>query len=259
MDPLHQFQINPIVQLIIAGFDVSFSNSALFMVVAALLVYGLLTHGMKARALVPGRLQSLAEMFYEFVANMVRENAGHDAKPYFPFVFTLFMFILFGNMLGMIPYTFTFTSHIIVTFTLAATVFVFVTVLALMKHGLHFFSFFMPHGAPIALAPILIPIEVISYLMRPVSLSIRLFANMMAGHTMLKVFAGFVISLAGALGVVGGVVGILPILLIAALTGLVPIAINVALTGFEFLVAFLQAYVFSILTCLYIRDALELH
>lgn len=247
MDPLHQFQINPIMQLIIAGYDVSFSNSALFMVVAVLLVYGLLTTGMKQRALVPGRLQSLAEMFYEFVAGMVRENAGHDAKPYFPFVFTLFMFILFGNMLGMIPYTFTFTSHIIVTFAMALTVFVFVTVLALMKHGLHFFSFFMPHGAPIALAPILIPIEVISYVMRPVSLSIRLFANMMAGHTMLKVFAGFTVLMISGLGSVGFLVGV------------VPIAINVALTGFEFLVAFLQAYVFSILTCLYIRDALELH
>ena len=247
MDPLHQFQINPIMQLVIAGYDVSFSNSALFMVIASLLVYGLLVHGMKARALVPGRLQSLAEMFYEFVAGMVRENAGADAKPYFPFVFTLFMFILFGNMLGMIPYTFTFTSHIIVTFALALTVFVFVTVLALMKHGLHFFSFFMPHGAPIALAPILIPIEVISYVMRPVSLSIRLFANMMAGHTMLKVFAGFTVLMIGGLGSVG------------FLAGIVPVAINIALTGFEFLVAFLQAYVFAILTCLYIRDALELH
>jgi len=247
LDPLHQFQINPIVQLVIAGYDVSFSNSALYMVIAVALIYSLLKYGMASRALVPGRLQSLAEMFYEFVANMVRDNAGHDAKPYFPFVFSIFMFVLFGNMLGMIPYTFTFTSHIIVTFTLAATVFVFVTVLALMKHGLHFFSFFMPHGAPIALAPILIPIEVISYLMRPVSLSIRLFANMMAGHTMLKVFAGFTVLMIGGLGSIG------------FLAGLVPIAINIALTGFEFLVAFLQAYVFTILTCLYIRDALELH
>ncbi len=247
MDPLHQFQINPILQIIIGGFDVSFSNSALFMVIAVGLIYALLVYGMKGRALVPGRLQSLAEMFYEFVANMVRENAGHDARPYFPFVFSIFMFVLFGNMIGMIPYTFTFTSHIIVTFTLAATVFVFVTILALVKHGLHFFTFFMPHGAPIALAPILIPIEVISYLMRPVSLSIRLFANMMAGHTMLKVFAGFTVLMISGLGAVG------------FLAGLVPIAINIALTGFEFLVAFLQAYVFTILTCLYIRDALELH
>lgn len=247
MDPLHQFQINPILQIVIAGYDVSFTNSAFFMVVAVALIYALLVFGMSGRALVPGRLQSLAEIFYEFVANMVRDNAGHDARPYFPFVFAIFMFVLLGNLVGMIPFTFTFTSHIIVTFTLAATVFVFVTVLALMKHGLHFFSFFMPHGAPLALAPILIPIEVISYLMRPVSLSIRLFANMMAGHTMLKVFAGFTVMMISGLGAVG------------FLAGLVPLAINIALTGFEFLVAFLQAYVFSILTCLYIRDALELH
>jgi len=247
LDPLHQFQINPILQIVIAGYDVSFTNSAFFMVVAVALIYALLVFGMSGRALVPGRLQSLAEIFYEFVANMVRDNAGHDARPYFPFVFAIFMFVLFGNLVGMIPFTFTFTSHIIVTFTLAATVFVFVTVLALMKHGLHFFSFFMPHGAPLALAPILIPIEVISYLMRPVSLSIRLFANMMAGHTMLKVFAGFTVMMISGLGAVG------------FLAGLVPLAINIALTGFEFLVAFLQAYVFSILTCLYIRDALELH
>ena len=247
MDPLHQFQINPIVQIIIAGFDVSFSNSALFMVAAVGAIYYLLTQGMKPAALVPGRLQCLAETFYEFVANLVRDNAGHDAKPYFPFVFSVFMFVLFGNMLGMIPYTFTFPSHIIVTFALALVVFVFVTVLALVKHGMHFFSFFMPHGAPIALAPILIPIEVISYLMRPVSLSIRLFANMMAGHTMLKVFAGFTVMMISGLGAMGFVAGLLPL------------AINIALTGFEFLVAFLQAYVFSILTCLYIRDAIELH
>ncbi|CAO3443317.1 MULTISPECIES: F0F1 ATP synthase subunit A [unclassified Azospirillum] len=247
MDPLHQFQINPLFQIVLGGYDVSFTNSAFFMVVAVAAIYALLVMGMANKSMVPGRLQALAEMFYEFVANLVRDNAGHDAKPYFPFVFSIFMFVLIGNMIGMIPYTFTFTSHIIVTFALAATVFVFVTILALLKHGLHFFSFFMPHGAPIALAPILIPIEVISYVMRPVSLSIRLFANMMAGHTMLKVFAGFTVMMISGLGALGFV------------TGLVPLAINVALTGFEFLVAFLQAYVFSILTCLYIRDALELH
>ncbi|WP_207455396.1 F0F1 ATP synthase subunit A [Azospirillum sp. SYSU D00513] len=247
MDPLHQFQINPILQIVIGGYDLSFTNSALFMVIVVAAIYFLLVNGMKGRALVPGRLQSAAEMFYEFVANLVRDNAGHDARPYFPFVFSIFMFVLFGNMIGMIPYTFTFTSHIIVTFTLALTVFVFVTVLALIKHGMHFFSFFLPHGAPLWLAPILIPIEVISYVMRPVSLSIRLFANMMAGHTMLKVFAGFTVLMIGGLGGIG----ILP--------GLVPVLLNVALTGFEFLVAFLQAYVFTILTCLYIRDALELH
>jgi F-type H+-transporting ATPase subunit a len=247
LDPLHQFQINPLFQIVLGGYDVSFTNSAFFMVVAVAAIYALLVMGMANKSMVPGRLQALAEMFYEFVANLVRDNAGHDAKPYFPFVFSIFMFVLIGNMIGMIPYTFTFTSHIIVTFALAATVFLFVTVLALLKHGLHFFSFFMPHGAPIALAPILIPIEVISYVMRPVSLSIRLFANMMAGHTMLKVFAGFTVMMISGMGALGFV------------TGLVPLAINVALTGFEFLVAFLQAYVFSILTCLYIRDALELH
>lgn len=247
MDPLHQFNINQLLQISIANVDISFSNSALFMVIAVVAIYTLLVYGAKPAALVPGRLQCLAETFYEFVANLVRDNAGEHAKPFFPFVFSIFMFVLFGNMLGMIPYSFTFTSHIIVTFSLAALVFVFVTILAFVKHGMHFFSFFMPHGAPIALAPILIPIEVISYLMRPVSLSIRLFANMMAGHTMLKVFAGFTIMMISGLGAAGFLVGLLPL------------AINVALTGFEFLVAFLQAYVFSILTCLYIRDALELH
>lgn len=247
MDPLHQFQITPIIPIRIGDLDVSFSNSALSMAIVVALITLLLVYGMRGRALIPGRLQSAAELFYEFIANMVRENAGPDARRYFPFVFSLFMFILFGNMLGMVPGAFTFTSHIIVTFALALTVFTFVTLLALIKHGLHFFSFFMPHGAPVALAPILIPIEVLSYLSRPVSLSIRLFANMMAGHTMLKVFAGFSVLLGAGLGGLGYAVG------------LVPVIINVALVGFEILVAFLQAYVFTILTCLYIRDALELH
>jgi F-type H+-transporting ATPase subunit a len=247
VDPLHQFQITPLIPIHIGDLDVSFSNSALYMAIAVLVITVLLVMGMRNRALVPGRLQSLAEMFYEFVANMVRENAGPDARKYFPFVFSLFMFILVGNLLGMIPGTFTFTSHIIVTFALALTVFVFVTLLGLVKHGLHFFSLFMPHGAPKVLAPILIPIEVLSYLSRPVSLSIRLFANMMAGHTMLKVFAGFSVLLGAGLGAGGYAIGI------------VPVIINVALIGFEILVAFLQAYVFTILTCLYIRDALELH
>lgn len=247
MDPLHQFQIVPIVPIHFGDLDLSFSNSALYMVIAVLLITALLVFGMRGRDLVPGRVQALAEMFYEFIANMVRENAGHDARKYFPFVFSLFMFILFGNLIGLIPGAFTFTSHIIVTFALALTVFVFVTLLGLVKHGLHFFSFFMPQGAPMLLAPVLIPIEVLSYLARPVSLSIRLFANMMAGHTMLKVFAGFSVLLGAGLGGGGYVIGILPLI------------INVALIGFEILVAFLQAYVFTILTCLYIRDALELH
>ncbi len=242
--PLEQFQIKPIVEL---PLGLHFTNSAAWMAVAVVVAVGLLVVGMRGAKLVPDRLQSLAELQYEFIAGMVRDNAGPKAMPYFPLVFSLFTFVLFGNALGMLPGTFTFTSHIIVTFTLAAIVFIFVTLLALIKHGLHFFSFFMPHGAPVALAPIIIPIEIISYLSRPVSLSIRLFANMMAGHTMMKVFAGFSVSLGAALGAWGYAFGFLPV------------AINIALVGFEFLVAFLQAYVFTILTCLYIRDAIELH
>ena len=247
MDPLHQFQIQRYLPINIGGLDASFSNSALYMVITVALITGLIVYGMRGRALVPTRMQSLAELFYEFVANLVRDNAGPDARKYFPFVFSLFMFIMVGNLIGLVPGTFTFTSHIIVTFGLALTVFVFVTLLGLIKHGFHFFSLFMPSGVPMALAPILIPIEVLSYLSRPVSLSIRLFANMMAGHTMLKVFGGFSVLLGGALGGLGYTVGILPLV------------INIALVGFEILVAMLQAYVFTILTCLYIRDALELH
>jgi F-type H+-transporting ATPase subunit a len=247
VDPLHQFQIQRYLPINIGGLDASFSNSALYMVITVALITGLIVYGMRGRALVPTRMQSLAELFYEFVANLVRDNAGPDARKYFPFVFSLFMFIMIGNLLGLIPGTFTFTSHIIVTFGLALTVFVFVTLLGLIKHGFHFFTLFMPQGVPMALAPILIPIEVLSYLSRPVSLSIRLFANMMAGHTMLKVFGGFSVLLGGALGGLGYTVGILPLV------------INIALVGFEILVAMLQAYVFTILTCLYIRDALELH
>ncbi|HZH27790.1 MAG TPA: F0F1 ATP synthase subunit A [Azospirillaceae bacterium] len=248
MDPLHQFEILPILPITVGGMDVSFTNAAFYMAVAVALIGSLLIYGMRGRALVPGRMQSVAEMFYEFVANMVREHAGNDARPYFPFVFSIFMFILFGNMIGMVPGAFTFTSHIIVTFALALTVFVFVTVLGIVKHGMHFFAFFLPTGAPIVLAPLIVPIEIVSYLSRPLSLSIRLFANMMAGHTMLKVFAYFSIGLVTVMGGAGGW-GL----------GILPIALNVALIGFEILVAFLQAYVFTILTCLYIRDAIELH
>lgn len=239
--PISQFEIKPLVEIgPIAGLDLSFTNSSLFMLLAVVVSVGLMVVGARKRAMVPGRLQSVTELSYEFIANMVKDNVGSEGRKYFPFIFSLFMFILFGNMLGMIPYSFTFTSHIIVTFTLAMVVFVLVTIIGLARHGLKWFSYFMPDGAPIAMSPIIVPIEVISYLSRPVSLSIRLFANMMAGHTMLKVFAGFSVML----GVVGG---------------LGPLAINVALTGFEFLVAFLQAYVFAILSCLYLHDAIHLH
>ena len=197
--PLHQFVIQPLVPIHIGNVDLSFTNSSLFMVVAATLVTLFLTLGMRGENLVPGRFQSMAEMSYEFVAGMVRDNVGSAGRKYFPFVFTLFMFVLFGNLLGLLPYSFTFTSHIAVTAALALVVIVGVTVVGFAKHGLHFLSFFVPKGVPAALLPLMIPIEVISYLSRPVSLSIRLFANMMAGHTMLKVFAGFVVLL-GFLG-----------------------------------------------------------
>jgi F-type H+-transporting ATPase subunit a len=210
------------------------------MAATVILVTMFLVLGMRKRALVPGRLQSMAELSYEFVANLLRDTVGNEGRKYFPFVFTLFMFILFGNMLGMIPYSFTFTSHIIVTFALALVVFIGVTILGFVKHGLHFFSFFVPPGVSVVLWPLMIPIEIISYLSRPISLAVRLFANLTAGHTMLKVFAGFVVSL----GVVGGIL---------------PLAFVIALTGLELLIAFLQAYVFTILTCFYINDAIHLH
>ncbi|NKB22270.1 MAG: F0F1 ATP synthase subunit A [Alphaproteobacteria bacterium] len=238
--PLAQFEIKTLIPLKMGEIDVSFTNSALFMSLTLVLVTLFLVLGMRQRALIPGRWQSMAEMSYEFVANLLRDTVGNEGRKYFPFVFTLFMFILFGNMLGMIPYSFTFTSHVIVTFAMALTVFVGVTILGFVKHGLHFFSFFVPPGVSVVLWPLMIPIEIISYLSRPISLSVRLFANLTAGHTMLKVFAGFIISL----GVVGGVL---------------PFAFVVALTGLELLIAFLQAYVFTILTCFYINDALHLH
>jgi F-type H+-transporting ATPase subunit a len=237
--PLSQFEIKTLLPIRLGEADISFTNSSLMMVIALVLITLFLTLGVRRRALVPGRWQSMVELSYEFIVGLLRETVGADGRRYFPFVFTLFMFVLFGNMLGMIPYSFTFTSHIIVTFALAAVVFVGVTILGFVKHGFHFVTFFVPPGVSIALWPLLIPIEIISYLSRPISLSIRLFANMLAGHTLLKVFAGFVPAL--------GVAGILPLAFVSALTGL------------EIVIAFLQAYVFAILTCLYINDALHLH
>ena len=237
--PLTQFEIKRLVDIDIGGLDVSFTNSSLMMVIVLVLVTALLTLSMRGRAMVPGRWQSIAELSYEFIANMLRENVGSQGRQYFPFVFTLFMFIVTSNLLGLLPYSFTVTSHIVVTFAMAIVVFLGVTVIGLIKHKLHFFSFFVPKGVPMALIPILVPIEVISYLARPVSLSLRLFANMMAGHTLLKVFGGFVVVL--------GIFGVAPLLFVVALYAL------------ELIVAVLQAYVFTILTCLYLNDALHLH
>jgi F-type H+-transporting ATPase subunit a len=239
-NPLHQFEITTVAPIEIGGVNASLTNSGVFMILTVIAVTVFLVFGMRGRSIVPGRWQSMAELSYEFIAGMVRDNVGSEGRSYFPFVFSLFMFILFGNLIGLIPYSFTFTSHIIVTFAMAAFVFVGVTIIGIVRHGFHFFTFFMPKGVPMIMAPILIPIEVLSYLSRPVSLSIRLFANMMAGHTMMKVFAGFVIPL----GIIGG---------------WAPLTVDVALSGFEFLVAFLQAYVFTILTCLYLNDAIHLH
>ena len=237
--PLAQFEINPFVHLETGGFDFAFTNSSLAMVITVLLITIFLTLTVNTRAIVPTRLQLMSEMSYNFIAQLLNDTIGDEGKKYFPFVFSIFMFVLIGNMVGMLPYSFTFTSHIIVTFALAALVFIGVTILGFIKHGLHFFSFFIIPGLPWYMLPILIPIEVISYLSRPISLSVRLFANMLAGHTLLKVFAGFVVPL--------GIAGVLPF------------AFIVALTGLEILIAFLQAYVFAILTCLYINDAIHLH
>ena len=244
--PVEQFTIKVLFALNLFGYDVSFTNSSLFMVLTVLASIAFLALAIRPAALIPGRMQGLAEMLYEFVADMVRSNVGNEGRPYFPVIFTLFMFVLFSNLLGLIPYSYTTTSQIVVTFALALAIFVGGTLIALVKHGFHFFSFFVPSGAPKALIPFLVVIEVISYFVRPVSLSVRLFANMLAGHTMLKVFAGLAVMIASA----GGV---------AAAGSVLPLIAIIGLTGLEVLVAVLQAYVFTILTCMYLNDALHLH
>jgi F-type H+-transporting ATPase subunit a len=238
--PMEQFEIKRLLNFHIGSLDASYTNSALWMTVAVILAFLLFVVGMQKKALVPGRLQSMAELGYEFVGGMVRDNVGDAGKKYFPFVLTLFVFILFCNLVGLVPYAFTPTSHIIVTFAMAAAVFLGVTVIGFVRHGTHFLSLFVPKGVPFVLLLLLVPIEIISYFVRPFSLSIRLFANMLAGHTMLKVFGGFVVML----GIFGG---------------WAPLAFIVVFTGLELMIAFLQAYVFAILTCLYLNDAIHLH
>jgi len=240
-NPMHQFAVHRIgPEIKIAGVDLSFTNASLFMFLSALTICGVLFLGTRERKLIPDKLQLISEMIYNFIAKMISDTAGTKAKPYFPFIFSLFMFVLFCNMLGMLPYSFTVTSHIIVTLIMAIFIFIAVTIIGFLKHGIGYLKLFVPSGVPMILLPLITVIEIISYLSRPVSLSVRLFANMMAGHTMLKVFGGFVISL-GMLG------------------GWLPLGFSVALTGLEILVAFLQAYVFAILTCIYLNDALNLH
>jgi F-type H+-transporting ATPase subunit a len=239
-DPLKQFKIEPIVPIEIGGVDLSFTNSSMWMMIAVAVSIIFMSLATRRPAMVPNRVQAFAEGMYEFIAGMVRDNIGSKGREYFPMIFTIFIVVLLGNMLGMIPYSFTYTSHIAVTMGLALAIFLFVTILGFVKHGTHFFSLFCPEGVPLALKPLIIPIEVLSYLIRPVTLSVRLFANMMAGHLMLKVFAGFSVLMGVGLG-------------------LVPMFFNVALIAFEVLIAFLQTYVFAILSCIYLKDAIELH
>lgn len=242
-DPIHQFDIHRIIPLNIGGWDVSFTNASAFMVLAVLVTFGFFMFATRGRSLVPTRLQSLAEISYEFVANMLRDSIGKEGMKYFPFVFALFIFIFVCNMLGMIPGAFTVTSHIVVTAALAGIVFLTVLMVGFAKNGLHFFKLFVPSGVPIYVLPLVTLIEIISFLSRPVSHSVRLFANMLAGHITLKVFGGFVVMLLGA----GSYAALAPLPLLAA----------VGLTALEFLVAFLQAYVFTMLTCMYLNDALH--
>jgi len=244
IDPIHQFQLDRLVRINLFGLDASFTNASLFMLIVVLVVCVIMLVGTSSRSLVPGRLQAAAEMSYEFVASTVRGSAGQDGMRFFPFVFTLFMFVLFSNLLGLLPYSFTVTSQIIVTFALAALVIGTVIVYGFMRNGLKFFELFAPHGLPIVLLPFIILIEVISFISRPISLSVRLFANMLAGHITLKVFGGFVALMLGS-GALATILSPLPLVAI------------VALTGFELLIAVLQAYVFAILTCVYLNDAIH--
>jgi F-type H+-transporting ATPase subunit a len=245
VDPIHQFQIHEMMPLIsMGGREIAFTNSALVMLIIVVGVSALMIGASAPRAIVPGRLQSIAEMSYEFVANTIRSSAGTEGMKFFPFVFTLFMFVLFANMIGLIPYSFTVTSQLIVTAALALTVFFVVIGYGFWKNGLHFFNLFVPKGVPKAILPAIVIIEVLSFLSRPVSHSVRLFANMLAGHITLQVFAGFIIMLAG-FGILGWLGAALPFIMVIMLTAL------------ELLVAFLQAYVFAILTCIYLNDAIH--
>ncbi len=240
-NPMHQFHVYRIgPEINIVGVDLSFTNASLFMLISAILISILLLFSTREKKLIPSKIQLISEMLYNFIAKMISDTAGKKAKPYFPFIFSLFIFILFCNMVGMLPYSFTVTSHIIVTLTFAIFIFIAVSILGFAIHGFKYLKIFVPSGVPVILLPMITIIEIISYLSRPLSLSVRLFANMMAGHTMLKVFGGFVISL----GLIGG---------------WLPLGFSVALTGLEILIAFLQAYVFAILTCIYLNDALNLH
>lgn len=241
--PLKQFDIKPYIHVEVAGYDLSFTNSSLWMVITVVSSVLFFMIATSKRKIVPGPFQAFAENLLEVASNVVTDNVGKGGKPFFPFVFCLFIFILFGNLLGLVPKAFTFTSHIAVTGAMAVIIFTTITFIGIFKHGFKFFTLFFPSGAPILSAPVLIPIEIVSYVSRPVSLGVRLFANMVAGHVLLKVIGGFVVSL--------GTFYVLP--------GLIPFAGLIAVTVLEIMVAVIQAYVFAILTCVYLHDALYLH
>jgi F-type H+-transporting ATPase subunit a len=246
IEPIHQFQLEKLFTIgHIGNQEIVFTNSSAYMFLAVALTALLMIGGVAGRQLVPGRFQSMAEIAYEFVASTVRSTAGAEGMKFFPLVFSLFMFICVSNLVGIIPYAFTVSSHIIVTVALALLVFFIVLIYGFYKNGLKFFRIFVPSGIPIFILPLVVFIEIFSFLLRPVSHSVRLFANMLAGHIALKVFAGFVAMLGVSLGAIGWVGGVMPL------------ALTVALTALELLVAFLQAYVFAILTCIYLNDAIH--
>ncbi|WP_108661481.1 F0F1 ATP synthase subunit A [Acuticoccus kandeliae] len=246
LDPIHQFEVKPLIDINVGGVDLSFTNVSLFMLLATGVTLALMLLPTNKRALVPGRWQNIAELAYEFSGNMLRSSAGAGGMRFFPLVFSLFMFILIANFIGMFPYFYTVTSQLIVTLALALIVILTVVIAGIRMHGLSFFRVFVPSGVPGYIIPLVSAIEVISFLSRPISLSVRLFANMLAGHIMLKVFAAFVVSMSafGAIGVVGAVL---------------PLGMTLAITALEFLVAALQAYVFAVLTCIYLNDAVHPH
>ncbi len=245
-NPVQQFEITPLVPLEISGYDISFTNSSLWMAFALIISTLYFTISMRKKSLVPSRAQAFSEMAYEMVANMIRENIGSRGRQYFPLIFTLFILVLLGNVLGLLPYSFTYTSHIIVTAALALMIFFMVIIIGIYRHGLHFFSLFLPPGVPILMLPLIVPIEIMSFIIRPITLSVRLFANMVAGHIMIKVIAGFSVMMA-SIGTIG------------VLAGIIPMMFNSVIIGFELLIAALQAYVFAILSCVYLKDTIEIN
>ena len=254
-DPFHQFEIKKLIEIKLLGIDVSFTNSAAFMLLAVGIIIFICHLGSRNLYNVPTRAQAMIEMIHEFIFNLLKETAGAQAVAYFPVVLCVFLFITMCNLLGMVPYGFTVTSHIIITFTIALLIFCFVTVISILKLRMQFFGKFMPSGVPLSLAPIIVPVEVISYVFRPVSLAVRLFANMLAGHVMLKIFASFITPLYESINAMSQNFGFI----IGTAVSLIPFGVNIIFTGFEFFVALVQAYIFTIISCIYINDALEAH